>query len=152
LLGGVMQLCGLNIFKFIRYIKEEILLVLGTSSSELALPLMMRKMEKLGCSKPVVGLVIPMGYSFNLDGTSIYLTLATLFIAQATNTPVSFGEELGARRGEGAVDARPEVGRGGAARRGVRAPSQPAGPEETRARRALIAGRVGVRVRTRLAR
>jgi aerobic C4-dicarboxylate transport protein len=94
LLGGVMQLCGLNIFKFIRYIKEEILLVLGTSSSESALPLMMRKMEKLGCSKPVVGLVIPMGYSFNLDGTSIYLTLATLFIAQATNTPVSFGQEL----------------------------------------------------------
>jgi aerobic C4-dicarboxylate transport protein len=94
MLGGVMQLCGVNIFKFIRYIKEEILLVLGTSSSESALPLMMRKMEKLGCSKPVVGLVIPMGYSFNLDGTSIYLTLATLFIAQATNTPVSFGQDL----------------------------------------------------------
>src|SRR6185503_15811575 len=94
LLGGVMRLCGLNILKFVRYIKEEILLVLGTSSSESALPLMMKKMEKLGCSKPVVGLVIPMGYSFNLEGTSIYLTLATLFIAQATNTPVSFVQEL----------------------------------------------------------
>ena len=94
LLGGVMQLCGLNIFKFLRYIKEEILLVLGTSSSESALPLIMRKMEKLGCSKPVVGLVIPMGYSFNLDGTSIYLTMAAIFVAQATNTPVSMGQEL----------------------------------------------------------
>jgi aerobic C4-dicarboxylate transport protein len=68
--------------------------VLGTSSSESALPLMMRKMEKLGCSTPVVGLVIPMGYSFNLDGTSIYLTLVTLFIAEATNTPVSTAQEL----------------------------------------------------------
>jgi aerobic C4-dicarboxylate transport protein len=93
-LGVVMLLCRLNIFKFIRYIKEELLIVLGTSSSESALPLMMRKMEKLGCSKPVVGLVVPMGYSFNLDGTSIYLTLATLFIAQATNTHVTLGQEL----------------------------------------------------------
>jgi aerobic C4-dicarboxylate transport protein len=94
LLGGVMRLAGLNILKFLRYIKEEILLVLGTSSSESALPLMMRKMERLGCSTPVVGLVIPMGYSFNLDGTSIYLTLATLFIAQATHTAVSMAQEL----------------------------------------------------------
>ena len=94
LLGAVMRLAGLNIFKFLRYLKEEILLVLGTSSSESALPLMMRKMEKLGCGKPVVGLVVPMGYSFNLDGTSIYLTLATLFIAQATNTHVTLGQEL----------------------------------------------------------
>ncbi|HEX9288827.1 MAG TPA: dicarboxylate/amino acid:cation symporter [Anaeromyxobacteraceae bacterium] len=93
-LGVVMLVCRLNIFKFIRYIKEEILIVLGTSSSESALPLMMRKMEKLGCGKPVVGLVVPMGYSFNLDGTSIYLTLATLFIAQATNTHVTLGQEL----------------------------------------------------------
>ena len=93
-LGLVMLVCRLNIFKFIRYIKEEILIVLGTSSSESALPLMMRKMEKLGCGKPVVGLVVPMGYSFNLDGTSIYLTLATLFIAQATNTHVTLGQEL----------------------------------------------------------
>jgi aerobic C4-dicarboxylate transport protein len=94
ILGAVMLFCGLNIFKFLRYIKEEILIVLGTSSSESALPLMMKKMEKLGCSKPVVGLVVPMGYSFNLDGTSIYLTLATLFIAQATNTPVTLWEEI----------------------------------------------------------
>ncbi len=93
-LGVVMLVCRLNIFKFLRYIKEEILIVLGTSSSESALPLMMRKMERLGCSKPVVGLVVPMGYSFNLDGTSIYLTLATLFIAQATNTHVTMGQEL----------------------------------------------------------
>jgi aerobic C4-dicarboxylate transport protein len=94
MLGIVMLVCRLNIFKFLRYIKEEILIVLGTSSSESALPLMMRKMEKLGCAKPVVGLTIPMGYSFNLDGTSIYLTLATLFIAQATNTHVTLGQEL----------------------------------------------------------
>jgi aerobic C4-dicarboxylate transport protein len=94
MLGLVMLLCRLNLFKFLRYIKEEILIVLGTSSSESALPLMMKKMEKLGCGKPVVGLVVPMGYSFNLDGTSIYLTLATLFIAQATNTHVTLGQEL----------------------------------------------------------
>jgi aerobic C4-dicarboxylate transport protein len=94
MLGLVMLVCRLNLFKFLRYIKEEILIVLGTSSSESALPLMMRKMEKLGCGKPVVGLVVPMGYSFNLDGTSIYLTLATLFIAQATNTHVTLGQEL----------------------------------------------------------
>jgi aerobic C4-dicarboxylate transport protein len=93
-LGGVMRWTGLGVLRFIRYIREEIFIVLGTSSSESALPLMMNKMEKLGCSKPVVGLVVPMGYSFNLDGTSIYLTLATLFIAQATNTPVSLGQEL----------------------------------------------------------
>jgi aerobic C4-dicarboxylate transport protein len=93
-LGTVMLVCRLNLFKLLRYLKEEILIVLGTSSSESALPLMMKKMEKLGCGKPVVGLIVPMGYSFNLDGTSIYLTLATLFIAQATNTHVSLVEEL----------------------------------------------------------
>jgi len=93
-LGAVMRWSGLGILKFIRYIREEILIVLGTSSSESALPLLMKKMERLGCSKPVVGLVVPMGYSFNLDGTSIYLTLATLFIAQATNTQVTFMQEL----------------------------------------------------------
>ncbi len=93
-LGLVARVAGIGILKFLRYIREEILVVLGTSSSESALPLMMRKMERLGCSKPVVGLVVPMGYSFNLDGTSIYLTLATLFIAQATNTPVTLGQEL----------------------------------------------------------
>lgn len=93
-LAIVMRWCGLSIFKFLRYIKEEIFVVLGTSSSESALPLMMKKMERLGCSKPVVGLVVPMGYSFNLDGTSIYLTLATLFVAQATGTHLTFGQEL----------------------------------------------------------
>ena len=93
-LGLVMRWTGLGLFKFLRYIKEEILIVLGTSSSESALPLMMEKMEKLGCSKPVVGLVIPMGYSFNLDGTSIYLTLATLFIAQACSIHVGLGQQL----------------------------------------------------------
>jgi len=93
-IGLVLRSTGLSIFRFLRYIREEIFIVLGTSSSESALPLLMSKMERLGCSKPVVGLVVPMGYSFNLDGTSIYLTLATLFIAQATNTHVSFGQEL----------------------------------------------------------
>ncbi|BDG01117.1 dicarboxylate/amino acid:cation symporter [Anaeromyxobacter oryzae] len=93
-LGFVMRSCGLSILRFLRYIKEEIFVVLGTSSSESALPLMMRKMEKLGCSKPVVGLVVPMGYSFNLDGTSIYLTLATIFVAQATGTHLTLGQEL----------------------------------------------------------
>ena len=94
ILGAVMRWTGLGIFRFIRYIREEILIVLGTSSSESALPLLMQKMERLGCSKPVVGMVVPMGYSFNLDGTSIYLTLATLFIAQATNTHVTLTQEL----------------------------------------------------------
>nr|WP_306597702.1 dicarboxylate/amino acid:cation symporter [Geothrix sp. 21YS21S-2] len=94
ILGAVMKYAGLNIFKFLRYIREEILIVLGTSSSESALPLMMEKMERLGCSKSVVGMVIPMGYSFNLDGTSIYLTLACLFIAQATNTHVTLTQQL----------------------------------------------------------
>jgi len=93
-LGLVMRWAGLSLFKFLRYLKEEILIVLGTSSSESALPLMMEKMEKLGCSKSVVGLVIPMGYSFNLDGTSIYLTLATLFIAQACNIHVTLPQQL----------------------------------------------------------
>ena len=93
-LGLVLRWVGLNLFKFLRYLKDEILIVLGTSSSESALPLMMAKMERLGCSKSVVGLVIPMGYSFNLDGTSIYLTLATLFIAQATGVDLSLAQQL----------------------------------------------------------
>ena len=93
-LGLVLRATGLGILRFLRYIREEIFIVLGTSSSESALPLLMGKMEKIGCSKPVVGLVVPMGYSFNLDGTSIYLTLATLFIAQATNTHVTLGQEM----------------------------------------------------------
>ena len=85
-LGFFAWLAGFNIFKFIRYIKEELLIVLGTSSSESVLPRMIAKMENLGCEKSVVGLVIPTGYSFNLDGTCIYLTMAALFLAQATGT------------------------------------------------------------------
>jgi len=85
-LGSIAKLCGFSIVKFLKYIKEELLIVLGTSSSESVLPRMMAKLENLGCSKSVVGLVIPTGYSFNLDGTSIYLTMAALFVAQATNT------------------------------------------------------------------
>jgi aerobic C4-dicarboxylate transport protein len=93
-LGTISKLCGFNIFKFIYYIKEELLIVLGTSSSESVLPRMMVKMEKLGCTKSVVGLVIPTGYSFNLDGTSIYLTMAALFVAQATNTPLTMTQTI----------------------------------------------------------
>ena len=94
-LGAIARFNGFSILKFLAYIKEEIVLVLGTSSSESALPGMMKKMEHLGCAKPVVGMVIPTGYSFNLDGTSIYLTMAAIFIAQATNVQLSLGEELG---------------------------------------------------------
>jgi aerobic C4-dicarboxylate transport protein len=93
-LGLIARLTGFSIMKFIRYIKEELLIVLGTSSSESVLPRIMLKMEKLGCSKSVVGLVIPTGYSFNLDGTSIYLTMAAIFVAQATNTPLTLTQEL----------------------------------------------------------
>src|ERR671916_23676 len=94
-LGGIAALCGFSIFKFIRYIKEELLIVLGTSSSESVLPHMIAKMEKLGCGSSVVGLVIPTGYSFNLDGTCIYLTMAAVFLAQATNTDLTLSQELG---------------------------------------------------------
>jgi aerobic C4-dicarboxylate transport protein len=93
-LGLIARTAGFSIFRFIVYIKDELLIVLGTSSSESALPQLMEKMERLGCSKPVVGLVVPTGYSFNLDGTNIYMTLATLFIAQALNVPLTFGEQL----------------------------------------------------------
>jgi len=93
-LGTIAWAAGFSIFKYIGYIKDELLIVLGTSSSESALPQLMEKMEQLGCSKPVVGLVVPTGYSFNLDGTNIYMTLATLFIAQALNVPLSFGDQL----------------------------------------------------------
>jgi aerobic C4-dicarboxylate transport protein len=93
-LGLVARFVGFNIFKFIAYIKDELLIVLGTSSSESALPQLMEKLERLGCSKPVVGLVVPTGYSFNLDGTNIYMTLATLFIAQALGVDLSFGQQL----------------------------------------------------------
>jgi aerobic C4-dicarboxylate transport protein len=93
-LGTIARIAGFSIFKFLGYIKDELLIVLGTSSSESVLPQLMEKMERLGCSKPVVGLVVPTGYSFNLDGTNIYMTLATLFIAQALNVPLSFGEQM----------------------------------------------------------
>jgi len=93
-LGLIARFVGFNIFKFIAYIKDELLIVLGTSSSESALPQLMEKLERLGCSKPVVGLVVPTGYSFNLDGTNIYMTLATLFIAQALGVDLSFGQQL----------------------------------------------------------
>jgi aerobic C4-dicarboxylate transport protein len=94
-LGTIARLSGFSILRFVGYIKDELLIVLGTSSSETVLPHMMQKMEHLGASKSVVGLVIPTGYSFNLDGTNIYMTLATLFLAQATNTPLTIGQELG---------------------------------------------------------
>jgi len=93
-LGTIARLHGFSIWKFIKYIKEELLIVLGTSSSESVLPRMMEKMENLGARKTTVGLVIPTGYSFNLDGTSIYLTMAAVFIAQATNTPMTLVQEL----------------------------------------------------------
>jgi aerobic C4-dicarboxylate transport protein len=93
-LGVIAKLNGFSIFKFVRYIKEELLIVLGTSSSESVLPRMMEKMERLGVKKSCVGLVIPTGYSFNLDGTSIYLTMAAVFIAQATDTPMDFMQQI----------------------------------------------------------
>ena len=91
-LGGVMAICGLNIFKFLGYLREELTIVLATASSDAVLPQVMRKLERLGVKDSVVGLVIPTGYSFNLDAFSIYLTLAVVFIAQATNVPLSFGD------------------------------------------------------------
>jgi len=93
-LGSIAAVHGFNIWKFIKYIKEELFLVLGTSSSESALPRLMAKMENLGAQKSVVGLVVPTGYSFNLDGTSIYLTMAAVFIAQATNTPLDLTQQI----------------------------------------------------------
>ena len=94
-LGFFARLTGFSIFKFIRYIKEELLIVLGTSSSESVLPRMIAKLENLGCEKSVVGLVIPTGYSFNLDGTCIYLTMAAIFLAQATGTELTLVQQLG---------------------------------------------------------
>lgn len=94
ILGIVAWLAGFSIFKFLAYIKEEILLVLAISSSEPAIPTLMEKLERLGCSKALVGLVVPTGYTFNTDGTSIYMTLAALFVAQATNTHLSLGQQL----------------------------------------------------------
>jgi aerobic C4-dicarboxylate transport protein len=94
-LGTIARLSGFSIIRFLGYIKDELLIVLGTSSSETVLPQMIQKMERLGASRPVVGLVVPTGYSFNLDGTNIYMTLATLFLAQATNTHLTIWQELG---------------------------------------------------------
>jgi len=93
-LGVVARLSGFSIFRFVRFIRDELFIVLGTSSSESVVPRMMTKLEALGASKPVVGLVIPAGYSFNLDGTSIYLTMAAVFVAQATNTPLDLWQQL----------------------------------------------------------
>lgn len=93
-LGLIALTAGVNLFKLLRYLREELVIVLGTSSSEPALPGMLVKMERLGCSKSVTGLVIPSGYSFNLDGTSIYLSIAALFIAQATNTHLTLGQQV----------------------------------------------------------
>jgi aerobic C4-dicarboxylate transport protein len=93
-LGVVARLNGFSIFRFVRFIRDELFIVLGTSSSESVVPRMMTKLETLGASKPVVGLVIPAGYSFNLDGTSIYLTMAAVFVAQATNTPLDLWQQL----------------------------------------------------------
>ena len=94
ILGGILKYYKINIWHFIKYIKEELLIVLGTSSSEAALPNLMDKLEKMGCSKSVVGLVVPTGYSFNLDGTSIYLSMSIIFLAQLYNVHLSMGEIL----------------------------------------------------------
>ncbi|MFT8719598.1 dicarboxylate/amino acid:cation symporter [Acetobacter sp.] len=93
-LGIVTRLCGFSIFRLLRYLKEELLIVLGTSSSESALPTLMAKLEAAGCERSIVGLVVPMGYSFNLDGTNIYMTIAALFVAQATDVHLSLGEQV----------------------------------------------------------
>ena len=95
ILGSVASIAGFSIFRFLAYIKEEILLVLGTSSSETALPGIMKKMRGLGCRNSTVGFVVPTGYSFNLDGTNIYMTMAAIFLAQATDPPLSLGQQLG---------------------------------------------------------
>lgn len=94
-LGGIARLGGFSLWKIVRYIREELLIVIGTSSSEAGLPGLMEKLEKAGCARSVVGLVVPTGYSFNLDGTCIYLTMAALFIAQATDTPLALGGQIG---------------------------------------------------------
>jgi aerobic C4-dicarboxylate transport protein len=93
-LGAVARATGFSLPRFLKYISEEILIVLGTSSSESALPKIMEKLERIGCPKPIVGLVVPTGYSFNLDGTSIYMTMAALFVAQASGVHLSFGQQL----------------------------------------------------------
>src|SRR4029077_17016466 len=94
-LGAIAAATGFSLIKFLKYIAEEILIVLGTSSSESALPRLMAKLEHLGCAKPVVGLVVPTGYSFNLDGTAIYRAMAAIFVAQAGGVHLTLGQELG---------------------------------------------------------
>src|SRR5882724_1645118 len=94
-LGSLLRLNGISPWKFLRYLRDELFIVFGTASSESVFPRLMAKLENLGCSKPLVGLVLPSGYTFNLDGTSIYLTMGALFIAQATNTQLTFGQEFG---------------------------------------------------------
>jgi aerobic C4-dicarboxylate transport protein len=94
ILGGIMKAVGINIFKLLRHIREEILITLGTSSSEAVLAPLLGKMERLGCAKPIVGMVMPAGYTFNADGTSIYLGMCAIFIAQATNIPLSLGQQV----------------------------------------------------------
>jgi aerobic C4-dicarboxylate transport protein len=94
ILGSILRFYGYKLFRLLNYIREELLIVIGTSSSEAALPSLMHKLRTLGCSEPVVGLVVPTGYSFNLDGTSIYLTMAAVFLAQATNTPLNLTHQL----------------------------------------------------------
>ena len=94
-LGPVARFCGFSLWGLIRYIREELLIVFATTSSETVLPRMITKLERLGCRKDVVGLVIPTGYSFNLDGTCLYLATATVFLAQATNTPLDLGQQFG---------------------------------------------------------
>ena len=95
ILGSIASVSGFSIFRFLNYIKEELLLVLGTSSSEVALPNLIEKMQQLGCSKSTVGLVVPTGFSFNLDGTNIYMAMAAVFLAQATNTPLDLSQQIG---------------------------------------------------------
>jgi aerobic C4-dicarboxylate transport protein len=94
-LGSIARAAGFNFWRVLKYVREEIFIAVGTSSSESALPGLMAKMERIGCARPVVGIVVPAGYSFNLDGTCIYLTCAALFVAQATNTRLTLGEQLG---------------------------------------------------------
>jgi len=93
-LGAIAWVAGFNIFRFLAYLKEEILLVLAVSSSEIAIPTMMSKLEKLGCSKSLVGLVVPTGFTFNTDGSSLYMSIAALFVAQATNTHLTLTQQL----------------------------------------------------------
>ena len=133
-LGADRALAGFSILSFIAYISEELLIVLGTTSSESALPQLMEKLQRLGCSKPVVGLVVPTGYSFNLDGTNIYMTLATLFLAQATDTPLTLAQQLDhPGRGDADLQGRERRDRRGLhhagrdARRGLRRSRSPAG-------------------------